>query len=157
MTELPLFFQVEVEWKEKRAGKLRADSLPTVDVAAPPEFGRQEQTWTPEHLFVAAVNSCFMTIFLAIAENSRLTIVKFRSRAKGKLEKVEPSGYQITEVVIKPELVIQNARDLDRAALILRKAEKNCLIANSIKSAVKIEPAIYHQQVPAQPCPAVQA
>ena len=153
MPELPLFFQVEVEWKDKHAGELRSDSFPKVDVAAPPEFHGQEETWTPEHLFVAAVNSCFMTTLLAIAENSRLQIVKFCSRAKGKLEKIEASGYQITEIVLKAELVIHDARDLDRAARILQKAEKNCLIANSIKSAVKIEPQIYHQQLPTQPCP----
>jgi peroxiredoxin-like protein len=157
MPELPLFFQVDVEWKGKHGGELRSDSFPKLDVTAPPEFQGQERTWTPEHLFVAAVNSCFMTTLLAIAESSRLEIVTFRSRGKGRLEKVGGSGFQITEIILKPELVIHDAKDLDRAGRILQKAEKNCLITNSIKSAVKMEPQIYHRQLPTQPCPPVQS
>lgn len=38
----------------------------------PPEFGGPERTWSPEHLFVAAVSSCLMTTFRAIAEMSEL-------------------------------------------------------------------------------------
>lgn len=155
MVEAPLFFDVEVEWKGKRGGELRAEGLPAVAVAAPPEFQGEEGTWTPEHLFVASVNACFLTTFLAIAENSKLKIVKFSSKARGKLEKSDVSGYQITEIVLKPELVIGAAKDLDRAARILQKAEKNCLISNSIKSVVKLEPEVYHEQSPAAPCPPV--
>jgi peroxiredoxin-like protein len=157
MPELSLYFQVDVEWKGKHGGELRSDSFPKVDVTAPPEFQGQERTWTPEHIFVAAVNSCFLTTFLAIAESSRLEIVTFGSRAKGKREKVGGWGFQITEIVLKPELVIHDAKDLDRARRILQKAEKCCAIANSIKSAVRMEPQIYHRQLPTQPCPPVQS
>ena len=40
-------------------------------------------------LFVASVNSRFMTTFLAIAENSKLDFVSFKADAKGKLEKLD--------------------------------------------------------------------
>lgn len=82
-------------------------------------------------------------------------IVKFSSRARGKLEKGDGSGYQIAEVVLQPKLVIRAAKDLERAACIVEKAEKNCLISNSIKSVVKLEPEVYHEQLPVQPCPPV--
>lgn len=139
-----LLFDVDVQWKEKRVGELRSEGLPAVAVSPPPELQGQEGTWTPEHLFVASVNSCFMSAFLAIAENSKLEIVRFRSKARGKLEKTEGSDYQITEILLRPELVIRSAKDLDRAARILQKAEKNCFISNSIKSVVKLEPEIHH-------------
>jgi organic hydroperoxide reductase OsmC/OhrA len=43
-----------------------------IEVATPPQFPKGVQgIWSPEHLFTAPVNSCFMTTFLAIAENSR--------------------------------------------------------------------------------------
>jgi organic hydroperoxide reductase OsmC/OhrA len=126
-------------------GELRAEGFPPVAVSPPPEFQGQEGTWTPEHLFVASVNSCFMSAFLAIAENSKLEIVTFLSKARGKLEKIEGSGYQITEILLKPELVIRGAKDLDRAERILQKAEKNCFISNSIKTVVKLEPEIHQE------------
>ena len=135
-------YSTEVEWTGERRGDLSAQDLPDLAVDAPPEFKGHEGVWTPEHLFVAAVNSCFMTTFLAIAENSKLEFVSFSADAKGKLEKLEGQGFIMTEVVLRPKLLISHARDVERAGRILEKAEKNCLIAKSIKTETKLEPEI---------------
>ena len=152
---LPLLYEAEVEWKGERRGELRSSNLPDLQVAAPPEFQGHEGIWTPEHLYVASVNVCFMTTFLAIAENSKLEVVSFRATGRGKLEKIEGVGYQITEIVLKPRLVIRDNRDLERAARILAKAEKNCLISNSIKTIVRVEPELYSEETPTYPCPPI--
>jgi organic hydroperoxide reductase OsmC/OhrA len=76
-----------------------------------------------------------MTTFLAIAENSKLDFVSFSAGAKGKLEKVDGRGFMMTEVVLRPKLLISHAKDAERAGRILEKAEKHCLISNSIKTA----------------------
>jgi len=144
-----------VEWKEERKGELRSPDLPPLAVATPPEFQGHEGFWTPEHLYVASVNVCFMTTFLAIAQNSKLEVASFCASAKGKLEKVEGTGFQITEIILRPSVLVRSSQDLDRAGRILEKAEKNCLIYNSIKSAVKVEPEVFCEQVPASPCPPV--
>ncbi|MDQ5847167.1 MAG: OsmC family protein, partial [Acidobacteriota bacterium] len=90
----------------------------------------------------AAVNSCFMTTFLAIAENSKLEFVSFSTDAKGTLEKLEGQGFIMTEVVLRPKLLVNHARDIERAGRILEKAEKNCLISNSIKSETRLDPEV---------------
>lgn len=149
----PFFYEAEVEWTGERRGNLKSPNLPSFQVSAPPEFQGHEGSWTPEHLYVASVNSCFMTTFLAIAQNSKLDVVSFGSRAKGKLEKMEGVDFQITELMIQPTIVIRSARDLERAARILEKAERSCFILNSIKTVVKVEPKLYHEQSPAYPCP----
>ena len=132
----------EVEWTGERRGDLSSPHLPDLEVDAPPEFKGHEGVWTPEHLFVAAVNSCFMTTFLAIAENSKLEFVSFSADAKGKLEKLDGRGFIMTEVVLRPKLRVCHARDVERAGRILEKAEKNCLISNSIKSETRLEPEV---------------
>ena len=48
----------------------------------------------------------------------------------------------MTEVIIKPKLAIRHDKDLARAQRILEKAEHNCLISNSIKSTVRLEPEL---------------
>lgn len=136
------FYSTEVEWTGERGGDLSAPVLPKLHVDAPPEFKGHDGAWTPEHLFVAAVNSCFMTTFLAIAENSRLEFVSFKAAAKGKLEKLEGQGFMMTEIVLHPRLTISNARDAERASRILEKAEKHCLISNSVKTAIRLEPEV---------------
>lgn len=136
------FYNTEVEWTGERHGDLCAPDLPCLRVDAPPEFKGNDGVWTPEHLFVASVNSCFMTTFLSIAENSKLDIVSFRAGATGKLEKSDGSGFVMTEITLHPRLVISNPRDFERANRILEKAEKHCLISNSIKSQTRLEPEI---------------
>ncbi len=135
-------YTTEVEWTGERRGDLSAAHLPDLEVDAPPEFKGHEGVWTPEHLFVAAVNSCFMTTFLAIAENSKLEFVSFSTDAKGTLEKLEGQGFIMTEVVLRPKLLVNHARDIERAGRILEKAEKNCLISNSIKSETRLDPEV---------------
>ena len=135
-------YATEVEWTGERRGDLSAPHLPDLEVDAPPEFKGHEGVWTPEHLFVAAVNSCFMTTFLAIAENSKLEFVSFSADAKGKLEKLEGQGFIMTEVLLRPKLLVNHARDVERAGRILEKAEKNCLISNSIKTETRLEPKV---------------
>jgi organic hydroperoxide reductase OsmC/OhrA len=83
-----------------------------------------------------------MTTFLAIAENSKLEFVSFTADAKGKLEKLAGKGLMMTQITLQPKLVIRNARDVERASRILEKAEKHCLISNSIKTQTKLEAEI---------------
>jgi len=133
------FYSTMVEWTGARHGDMSAPLLPTLHVDAPPEFKGHDGVWTPEHLFVAAVNSCFMTTFLAIAENSKLEFVSFKAEAEGKLEKVDGQGLMMTEISLRPRLVISHARDAERASRILEKAERNCLISNSVKTEVRLK------------------
>ena len=66
------YYEVGLAWTDHRVGTLTPPGLPdTIQVATPPQFPKgMEGIWSPEHLFVAAINSCYMTTFLAIAENS---------------------------------------------------------------------------------------
>ena len=131
------FYQVNLEWNKDRIGEVSSPILnQKIQVATPPQFpGGVEGIWSPEHLFTAAVNSCFMTTFLSIAEKSRLSFTSFKCEAKGKLELVEKS-LKMTEVELFPILTIENENDKDKAIKILEKSEQACLISNSIMSIV---------------------
>jgi peroxiredoxin-like protein len=146
-------YDAELEWLAEKDVKLSGGNLPPIAGGAPPEFKGRAGNWSPEHLFVAALNSCYALTLLAIAEFSKIPLVSLRSRAQGKLEKVQGGGYQITEIVVRPQVVIASANDLSRMPRILEKAKENCFISNSIKSAIKIEPELFHRQNPAAPCP----
>jgi len=154
MSELKsYFYETEIEWKGEKDLKLTGGKLPVVDAGAPPEFKGREGNWSPEHLFVASLNSCYVLTLLAIAEFSKIPLVSFSSTAKGKLEQVQGGGYQITEIVVRPMIVISSENDLTRMPRILEKAKENCFVSNSIKSAIKILPEIFHHQTPASPRP----
>lgn len=137
------FYEVSVNWQTERKGTMSSPELETtIEVATPPQFTKgMSGIWSPEHLFVAAINSCLMTTFLAIAENSKLEFEKFDSKAVGKLEQVD-GKYLMSEVTIMPVLTLLNAGQIERAERILQKSEANCLISNSVKSKILFRPEI---------------
>src|SRR5262245_53147098 len=130
-------YEVNLEWLTDRKGTISSPALnQTIEIATPPEFPKGiVGVWSPEHLFAAAVNSCLMTTFLAIAENSKLEFVSLHSNAIGILDKVD-GKYMMTEVVLRPNLVIRNPELQDKAQRVLEMSEKACLISNSIKSKI---------------------
>ncbi|QMW01026.1 OsmC family protein [Spirosoma foliorum] len=133
----PHYYEVNLGWQYARLGQLSSPTLTeSIDVATPPEFPKGiPGVWSPEHLLVAAVSSCFMTTFLAIAENSKLDFDDFDCRAVGKLENKD-SKLQISEIQLYPKLVLVDDSDIEKGERVLQKAEKACLIANSIRSVV---------------------
>ena len=136
-------YQVNISWKENRKGEMNSPELSTpIEVATPPQFPKGvEGIWSPEHLFTAAVSSCLMTTFLAIAENSKLEFVNFECSSKGKLEQVE-GKFLMTEVILEPVVTIKNESDREKAERVLQKSEANCLISNSVKSKITMIPQI---------------
>jgi peroxiredoxin-like protein len=153
MAEAPThYYETEIEWRGERDLKLGAGKLPPIEAGAPPEFKGREGNWSPEHLFVASLNSCYALTLLAIAEFSKIALISLSSTAKGKLEKVQGS-YQVSEIVVRPRVVLATANDLARIPRILEKAKENCFVSNSIKSKIIIEPEVFHQQTPGVPCP----
>ncbi|MCA0229350.1 MAG: OsmC family protein [Bacteroidetes bacterium] len=137
------FYDVTVQWVSDRKGSMTSTVLDEqIEVATPPEFPKgMAGIWSPEHLLVAAVNSCLMTTFLAIAENSKLTFSTFTSKAVGKLEIVE-GKYMISEITLIPTLEILSEDQRERAFKVLQKSEAACLISNSVKSRIIFQPQI---------------
>lgn len=136
-------YTVDLKWNSERKGQLSSEVLEsTVEVATPPEFpGGMEGIWSPEHLFISSVSSCFMTTFLAIAEYSKLDFEQLDIQASGTVEKVD-GKFMVSKIVLSPTLLIPDESVSDKAERILEKAEKACLITRSIKSEVELKPQV---------------
>lgn len=143
-------YNVDIQWSQDRKGIMCSPELNNkethethcIEIATPPPFpGGMSNIWSPEHLFTAAVSSCLMTTFLAIAEYSKLEFVSFTCGSKGILEKVD-GKFVMSEVLLFPEVVITDESKRDRTTRILEKSEKACLISNSITSKITMESKI---------------
>jgi organic hydroperoxide reductase OsmC/OhrA len=145
----PHIFEVTIRWTRERKGTVCSPDVAFVatergcfDVATPPQFPKgMAGIWSPEHLFTAAIGSCLMTTFLAIAENFKLEFESFDCRAKGTLNQVE-GKYLMTHVSLEPELTIANEADREKAFNVLQKSELACLISNSVKSKITMAPVV---------------
>jgi organic hydroperoxide reductase OsmC/OhrA len=142
-------YNVNLSWSHGRKGKMCSPELvlassesPCIEVATPPEFPNgMAGVWSPEHLFTAAVVSCFMTTFLSIAENSRLGFKSFTCGSSGKLDMLN-GKLQMTEVRLFPAVTLASESDRERALRVLGKTEAACLISNSIISNVIMTPEV---------------
>lgn len=136
-------YEVNLDWQNERKGALSSPVLhQTIEVATPPEFPKgMPGIWSPEHLLVAAVSSCLMTTFLAVAENSKFDFLSFSCGAVGRLEKVD-GKFMVSEITLTPVVAIDSPEKEERARRILEMSEKACLISNSVKSTILMTPVI---------------
>lgn len=146
-------YNVDITWTQDKKGKMCSPELYNkttqdtncIEVATPPEFpGGIPYTWSPEHLFTAAVSSCLMTTFLAISEYSKFDFISFKCPSKGILEKVD-DRFIMSEIQLFPEVVIADEKQRDRAERIIEKSEKACLISNSITSKITLKSKVIIQ------------
>jgi len=137
------YFDVQLNWQHGRKGIITANDVKdTIHVATPPVFaGGVPDMWSPEHLFLSSLSSCFMTTFLAIAEKRRLEIVQFECEAIGRVAKTG-DHLEFTTIDLYPKIFVENEAAMTVANDVMMKAYKHCIIANSIKAHV-----IHHGQV----------
>lgn len=145
----PHHYNVTVTWNADRKGTMCSPELSgamlqkgCLEVATPPQFPKgMPGIWSPEHLYTAAISSCLMTTFLAIAENFKLDFTSFKCASSGKLEQVD-GKLRMTEVVLNPVVEITDPEQREKALRVLHKAEANCLISNSVTAKVSMNPVV---------------
>lgn len=114
-----------------------------VPASAAKEFLGEADRVNPEEALVAALSSCHMLTFLALASRKRLTLESYSDEAVGYLEKNEMGRLAITRVALRPKIVWAAGVDVSKDVLdaLHHKAHEECFIANSVKTVVTVEPA----------------
>jgi organic hydroperoxide reductase OsmC/OhrA len=120
---------------------LTAERLAPLRSASPAEFDGPGDRWSPETLLVGAVADCFILTFRAIAAASKLSWVSLDCDVTGTLDRVDRIT-QFTRFDIAVRLVVPADGNVDRARHMLDKAERNCLIASSLKGSVALNARI---------------
>jgi organic hydroperoxide reductase OsmC/OhrA len=138
MQDLPHLYTVSATAEPDINVKLAAAGLPDLETAGPPEFGGPGDVWSPETLLVGAVTDCFILSFRAIARTARLDWTSLTCSAEGTLEKIEKLT-QFTGFKVTAKLTVPAGTNEAKARTILEKAEKYCLITNSMKAESHLE------------------
>ena len=111
--------------------------------SAAPDFGGNAELPDPEQAFVAALSSCHMLTFLAIAARRRLIVDRYQDEAIGILEKNQAGDLAMTRVVLRPRVSFGGDKkpsdeELER---LHERAHRTCFLANSVRTSVTVEPA----------------
>jgi len=136
-------YRTKARWTEARRGLAVAEGVAgNIEFASPPEFQGEPGFWTPEHFVCAAVASCFVTTFRAIADYSKFEYQALEVDVEGVLAK-EEGGYRFMEVRVRPALTIAREEDRARGLRLLEKSERACLVSRSLNSEIKLEPQVF--------------
>lgn len=141
MTSYPITYGIEIERNESWPMVIRSGPRPALASGPPPEFGGVEQWWSPEHLLVSAVASCFTATFVGAARGANLPVVAYQCHGEGVLDR-GPKGPSFTQFRLAVDLTVRNAEDAARAKELLVVAKRRCFVANSVVAEVTLEPNV---------------
>ena len=95
----------------------------------------------PEQLLVMSASSCQMLWFLHLAAKTRIDVVEYVDEATGVMpEDDEP--LRITEITLRPRITVAGDASEERVRKLVHTAHEHCFIANSLNSAISIEPSV---------------
>jgi len=123
---------------------LTAAGIPALATASPAEFGGPGDRWSQETLLVGAVANCFTLTFRGVARASKLPWNALRCDVTGILDRVDRVT-QFTSFDLRAELCVPPGTDCSLAQRTLEKAERACLIANSLKAPVHLQVQIVNE------------
>ena len=136
----PLPHQYSVHLSAGPVGYADAGSsgLPTLRVAAPSHYDGPGDAWSPEHLLLAAVQTCLLLTFRAMAKVSLLSFISLEVETSGTVDRTD-GVTRFTEIVLRPRLTLTAGTSHERARRILERSEKACLISASLAVPIRIE------------------
>ena len=135
-------YRVTAWWTSGCTGLAKSDTAPNaIHFTAPAQFGGVEGRWTPEELLLAATAGCFTTTLRSIASSAKFDYADLEVEASATLRKMD-SGYNFSEIVIRPTLRITGESERELALDLLKKAHRLCLVSRAFAIPIRFEPQL---------------
>jgi len=96
----------------------------------------------PEQMLAAAMSSCHMQTFLALAAKKRLVVESYEDTASAEIAQREDGKFWVPRITLTPRAVFSGDKIPDEDAVLAmhEKAHEHCFIANSTSSEVVVTP-----------------
>jgi organic hydroperoxide reductase OsmC/OhrA len=146
----------EVRWElsgeDFRAGKYsrehiwKFDGGLTLPASPSPQIVREPYSSAaavdPEEAFVAAIASCHLLTFLHLASRRGIVVTRYVDHAAGSMTKNERGVPWVSQVVLRPRIDYGDGSKptAEVEAGLHHDAHDQCFIANSVKTAITVEP-----------------
>ena len=139
MKPLPHRYEVNIAGTADGYAQLSSTGVADLRTAPPLEFDGPGDAWSPEQLLLAAVQSCFMMTFRAVAAASGIEFTSLGVEAEGTVDRAN-GRTRFTEIVLRPRVVAPAGMDPVRLRRALEKAEHACLVSASLSTPIRLEP-----------------
>jgi organic hydroperoxide reductase OsmC/OhrA len=119
-----------------------------LQLSADPTYRGDPSALNPEQLVLMAASSCQLLSFLAVAALGKVDVVSYEDAAEAFMEHSR-GPMKIDRIVLRPVIHVADGTDIDEILRMVHKAHEDCFIANSLNSAIEIEPRIEYVPAPA--------
>ena len=141
MKPLPHHYDVRLTGGPTGYATLSVQGAPDLRSAPPVDFDGPGDAWSPEHLLLAAVETCFLFTLRSVAQASRIEFTSLELSSAGTVDRKD-GATRFTEIVLRPRLTIPPGVDRTRAMRAMEKSEKACLVSASLSTPIRLEPEI---------------
>lgn len=123
-----------------KAHTVRYNDSYELQVDAAPDWGGDPDNTNPEQALAAAVSSCHMMTFLALAAKAEWPVTSFQDRAVAYLGKNARGRMSVTRVDLHPVVGFDSGFSVDAAELdkMQQRAHRFCFVANSLADSVEV-------------------
>ena len=117
---------------------MSSPGLPDINTAPPAEFDGPGDVWSPENLLIAAVADCFILTFRGVSRASAFAWTRLDCQVDGILERVSGITH-FSQFTTTANLTVPAGGDHVKGKELLVRAEKMCLVANSLVARRTVE------------------
>jgi organic hydroperoxide reductase OsmC/OhrA len=110
-------------------------------MTAAPEYGGDSRYVNPEEALAAALSSCHMMTFIALAAKARWKLRKYQDRAVALLGKTADGRTKVSEIVLHPLTEFEPGHEIEPGKLseMHERAHRYCFVANAISCDMRVE------------------
>ncbi len=112
---------------------------PTLAMSAAPGYRGDPSRANPEQLLVASLSACQALTYLYLAARAGVTVTGYTDEAEGRLGLVD-GRLRLARATLRPLIALAPDADEAVARTLVEQAHDQCFIANSVLTALAIEP-----------------
>lgn len=105
-----------------------------------PDYGGNEKYLNPEQGLVAAMSSCHMMTFLALASKMKWPVLNYSDKAIAFLGKNSKGKMSITKIELNPKIIFKDKFEVsnDEIMKMQDRSHRYCFIANTLSDEVEV-------------------
>ena len=145
MKELSIDLNWNLSDKDFVPGVYSTDHIVTInnEISIPsssaPEYGGNKNNLNPEQGLAAAMSSCHMMTFLALAAKMKWPVLNYSDKAIAYIGKNSKGQMSVTKIELNPKVVFKNNYEVshDEMVKMQDRSHRYCFIANTLSEEVE--------------------
>ena len=147
MSELSINLNWSLSGKDFKYGLYSTDHIVTINnnISLPsssaPEYGGNKNNINPEQGLAAAMSSCHMMTFLALACKMKWPVLKYSDNAIAFIDKNSKGKMSVGKIELNPKIIFENNFEVSHEEMLKMhdRAHRYCFIANTLSEEVEVK------------------